>query len=992
MRQFQKFSDFAPIGAEKPVQQHTSHHNSSPLLAGGGGLAPCAPKVLLMLCFLLFIHLKTLNAQESVQCTFPAPNTPTLCQRFASINFLCTSAPITTSQLPTGWFNEQKCLNNTLLVNSFFEISNCIIKMGPNAKIVVTSGGNLDCHDTKIFGCGEDNGSWIGIEMIGTGFLDFRRNHVEDATIAINIIEKTTGLYVGDNLFNRNNVDISASGISVNAIVVGNTFDCTSNTYTGDRSSVGINLSGASMTIGLSQLGQSGSKNIFNRHKIAIKAVGGSIARIGYCDFNCNITHGILGLASTIYVNELGTNLGFYNTFRSNQQDIRSVRCNLEVIGNEFYDCRTDNIRSESNFTGEVINIIDNFIEVPLAQDPGVLKKTAIYLERSTGADAINNIERNGINIADFGTGIARSAIRIVGSAGQTGKLDVRLNTINAGSGGNPPIALNNTNLWTTLIDYEVGPTSNAEFYVNTVNLTNVNSPNFGFRWGFYLHDWDSPGGAGLTNLLQGNNIFGQADPGFDYGCCAMHWEDAGPWYIYSNETGNTLRGFHLTGMCGVSEFLSNDMYDHKSPSNNLSTTAALILDGAGTFIGPQLCRNNRWHKPNYSINHGALFQQYAQGDLLLNQFTYDGNEPLQKPNPVFPSFPANAWFSPEPGGCPENTDGPNTAIELDLLERQIIKRNLSYWPTEKVEEWEARVSVLGKLLHYPELKEGDLDVNTFFNTHISTSAGLFAQWAENLHLSKSISTEQLVASAQNALTIAQVKQDLEVLDQALSGGNQPSVDFFSVRAEVLAQLDQLMIDRTTLQDQIVAQLQSGLTSLESSISELPGEYVFEANQKVINRLKAKKSRGEDYTTEDYDALRVIARQCPELAGKGRSWAVHQLPSGDPDARISDGPFQGDCEGLYEGMADRAAHSDLGTGISVFPNPATDQVLIGFEEAFSGTIRVTDLLGKVVVEATTLTSEQRINLPIRHLLPGHYLIRTETNLGLKHLVRIAVIR
>ena len=97
------------------------------------------------------------------------------------------------------------------------------IKMGPNARIIVTSGHALIIADSWLHGCGELTDMWHGILVEDGGFLQIRTNcKVEDALIGINCISNSY-LDLNQSIFNRNKIGVVLNGPIVKGITLGGT-------------------------------------------------------------------------------------------------------------------------------------------------------------------------------------------------------------------------------------------------------------------------------------------------------------------------------------------------------------------------------------------------------------------------------------------------------------------------------------------------------------------------------------------------------------------------------------------------------------------------------------------------------------------------------------------------------------------------------------------------------------------------------------------------
>jgi hypothetical protein len=202
--------------------------------------------MVLSLLFLFTLLANRLSAQFTA-CPYPT-GAATLCEQHPHFNPTVTiQTPTSTSSfLNSSWVGQSAYLDAALTVNTPFSISNSVFKMGPNGKIIV-SNGNLNCILSSFFSCAASG--WAGIRAEVGAQVTFVFNHVEDAQNAIDIASSAATLVIASNYFNRNNIGIRANIVSANALVAGNTFDCTSNTYTGFRSEAGIRIAKAFLAV-----------------------------------------------------------------------------------------------------------------------------------------------------------------------------------------------------------------------------------------------------------------------------------------------------------------------------------------------------------------------------------------------------------------------------------------------------------------------------------------------------------------------------------------------------------------------------------------------------------------------------------------------------------------------------------------------------------------------------------------------------------------------
>ncbi|MBK7966944.1 MAG: hypothetical protein IPK10_17875 [Bacteroidetes bacterium] len=95
------------------------------------------------------------------------------------------------------------------------------IKMGPTARIIVTSGHALVISDSWLHGCGESTDMWKGIEVQSGGFLQIIANSkIEDALVGINSLNNSF-LDLNQSIFNRNKIGVVLNGPIVQGIANG---------------------------------------------------------------------------------------------------------------------------------------------------------------------------------------------------------------------------------------------------------------------------------------------------------------------------------------------------------------------------------------------------------------------------------------------------------------------------------------------------------------------------------------------------------------------------------------------------------------------------------------------------------------------------------------------------------------------------------------------------------------------------------------------------
>ena len=197
------------------------------------------------------------------------------------------------------------------------------IIMGPNARIIVTSGHALIIADSWLHGCGELTDMWHGILVEDGGFLQIRTNcKVEDALIGINCISNSY-LDLNQSIFNRNKIGVVLNGPIVKGITLGGT-------------NIPVNIERVSFTcVGASSL----SSNAFNPtavySPITLKppfanqhSEAGVVVNNMSSAFAPLIGKSVVGGSQNYFVN----------------QDV-GILCNnswMNIINSRFFDIKTD--------------------------------------------------------------------------------------------------------------------------------------------------------------------------------------------------------------------------------------------------------------------------------------------------------------------------------------------------------------------------------------------------------------------------------------------------------------------------------------------------------------------------------------------------------------------------------------------------------------------------------------------------------------------------
>lgn len=901
---------------------------------------------------LLFLFtLNELNAQTTATCTLGSQ--PKLCVQFGdqTPDIVFTGNVSTGSLFNTSLTNKTVRIDGTFEVNSTFTFTNCTLKFGQLGKIEVANGGNLNAVGSRFFSCSFTG--WNGMNIWGNGKIYLENCHIEDALDAVKISSSSAEISLIANYFNRNINDIRVvQNVAANAIIVGNTFECTENTFMNSISDNGIVAEKLStLVVGSPQSTPTVLTNQFKAHVTG--AIGyKSLLEFRNTNFECNLLAGISISLGSLTVKGSPTTK---TLFRNNRYDILSENASLNIIDCEFRQCLKENITSVNNANNPLIKIgttatfssSRNLFVLDNNNTGGTISKTGVLLDRSTGGGGNHHIANNDFIIEQYGSSLERAAIKLNGYTGTAGLFEIKSNSVTMFQGGGSPTS----NRISTPFNLKVGPAPNYFFRFNaiaTFNLGSATSDLYGNRWGFYVHDWESPSSG---NHFEQNVITG-TDAEFDHGMCAFHFSNSGPWDICDNFTDKTLRGFHINFDCSPSIFAGNNIGDHKRKPGISSTTAGILME-SGSKIGVQgidpsgnvICRHNNFLKSDYSPDRGA-WHKGSSANANESRFYYNPNISTELPFPI-QSTSSSWFFDIDCGEGPFSHCGAEGNLLITALtdDEKALVQNFSSSNITR-DEWEQQYDLLVRMLMYPDLVNYNEAATLFFNSRLNSSPGLFAQfafmhhnamlipepYASNLTFIRNSIDEQLVL--------------LGALDSvllSLDNYKTVSTSQFSQRYQILNDIHALQVQEDEIAEIITKIRKVNLDTCLIFLENLPQNSIVEQNNYALNVIALKKSHGQSIDATDILALEAIAMQCFDVAGRDKSKAIDLLPLDNSLKVLNDNPEIEIC--------DRVEKNDLGhnlvaNSIQITPNPAKTEVNIVFTYPVTGTVQILNSLGK----------------------------------------------
>ncbi|MDO8366728.1 MAG: T9SS type A sorting domain-containing protein [Saprospiraceae bacterium] len=897
----------------------------------------------------------------------------TLCQQIGG-NFVPnitigtneSSVTLTSNLGISAWNSQKVVINGTLVIDSDFLIYSCSLKMGKNAVIRIDPDVNFQTVFSKYFRCGND--LWRGfVAMGGTSYIWF--SHIEDANTSMDIRSAIANVVMVGNSFNRNQKGMFAQNIAVNALIIANTFDCTTplNGSASPFAFAGVHLTNCPSAM-IGRIDHPAYRNIFRNLSYGVR-LSNSTTEIGLSTF-VNNTIGVSANGSMITVR--GADAGLTTNFSLNQNDIHTRSTSLKVFHCYLDSCKNNNITSELNNNREQVHIYDNIIQITNEPAPSN-SKLGISLDRSKfGADDQyrNTIDRNHIVIHDF-AGNNRRGMHIRGSASIHDFMRIDSNTIEVMKGGS-------NGVHTKFVDIDISAADNFKVTRNTIRSSNTYLTGNN-RWGFFMVNGATTPAEG--NVFWDNNISGVGTA--DDGCCAIHAEDAGPWSICSNTTDQTYRGFHFIGHCGKSLFGSNTIKNHNvDPLNLYVGGTGLFIQGHGAdngFLGDQECQWNTWAVTDYSFANaytaillGKDLNGPGLSTLQKNEFFVENlSDPHQAP---IDRNPMENWF--KTSQCLQTPTECVPSLVNYFDEQDEWVRDQYPFPSEShgVEEWQSTRYVLAKLMRYPELATGE--VLDFKNAYNQSSAALFARFDSLMNALSSVSAgSQTYLSALEA-NIQSKQAEINGLDVSISDFENLAPGLLSNRAVLLGELAALSIQRTTLLTQNTSVLSPLLAACSQFNNTLPANQIYEQNQKLLNALAIQKMQGMELSPANKDALHAIAQQCIQIAGRTRSAAAAMLAPEEGAQYWQENPDENNC--LPQTERDEKLQK---IGLSLSPNPCSDMLHVQFEAPFAGNLIISDLSGRLIQQWSVQEKIPSQDIPVKNLNNGIYILTCSSSMG-----------
>ncbi len=471
--------------------------------------------------------------------------------------------------------------------------------------------------------------------------------------------------------------------------------------------------------------------------------------------------------------------------------------------------------------------------------------------------------------------------------------------------------------------------------------------------------------------------------------CYAYRFMSATGNQIHCNTSDETTEGFAFVGDCAGTDFQSNTIGTHKNGLHmyNSAIFTEQVHEGnkwTGTYED-----FGAWHQgSNFAIFQEPFFISEADAAFWPPSYA-----PTLSPDPQNPTHDVNdPWMRLDNFGTEQ--DCPNTCIPGLLAiagtterEQSIVAGTLSIPIFEVPLTYDAKQYLYDYLQKHPELKEEEVTLADFYDTHLDGTIG-------QLHEVKVISMSYLVPDETEKGQIQAWDAQTDSINWVLANlwVNVDSGDIEAAQAArelstlLYAELDNIYAQRKDFALLLETQFKNTADAIRAMNSSIYADVVFKTNERTANDIYLATVAVDVDTLEttQLSTLQAIAAQCPLAGGRGVYLAREILAQThhtyyDDDAiceAVGIIMMQGEAQQTAQG--DRLdAQKETGIGVSLYPNPARDEVTIVLENNRGSITQITfsDALGREALKRVISTAVSNANVPLATLVSGVYTVR-----------------
>ena len=177
--------------------------------------------------------------------------------------------------------------------------------------------------------------------------------------------------------------------------------------------------------------------------------------------------------------------------------------------------------------------------------------------------------------------------------------------------------------------------------------------------------------------------------------------------------------------------------------------------------------------------------------------------------------------------------------------------------------------------------------------------------------------------------------------------------------------------------------VQAAINTAETYRTGLPTAQIWESNRKTLYAMWVKRAKAEELVDSERAQVRSIANQCP-LQGGG---AVREMPLLLPlpeayDYSVEDYWYA--CVDVVSPRGDvskTAASSN--SALSIYPNPANDQIILSLAQPQAGNWRIMDVSGRVWRRGSTAEGQHTVSVATADMPSGIYFCLFDAQSGIR---------
>ena len=876
-----------------------------------------------------------------------------------------------------SWFGTKirVLANATIYFDQDVSMAGCIVRMEAGSKIVVEDGKTLSANGTIFFGCG---GLWDAIEVGYNCGFNLSGTEIRDATRGLVPRFGNKSSYFGQAntcriqncIFNNNLVgitlDFTGQGSSSNAngaLFVPATFS--GNKFT--TSSGTLVLPDCGMKITFCAFAALPTANIYEKMGVGIRIANSLVGIKGatFAELTVGAGTGIIATSNSgVSVEHTTFNHVIKMVDATNSRYLAVQNCTL-ING---IDAGVSTSGNGLNSPQIIITYNDmTFQKVPIS---------AINVERSPTAALTtmkNWIDHNTLHI-NGNHQQSCSFINITAPSGGADKFPITWNNI-----------FNDGQLTTSFPCNGIYIKDNASGYDISHNFLNYSwtakpnnsCPNLGIS----LVNVN-----GQRNIVTLNNVTsslfsnpaGADGEGASWMKCSYHLAASRNLQVCLNTTNNTYRAFHFAGDLDYCDFAKNSINNHLYGWHCAQAvqTPPLTL----TNMGNQLWHENTWN--GTCLKASAQHRDFPNGNPPFIIGVYSGNQ--NPPGPISPGdwVLVGAPIPPEE----ENSACINAGVAVNPggladWDKKVVDGTYPYVSASQA--WDMQRDLLYKLIEHPEYRPAGSPAQAWYNGLTSSSAWQYAniEW-------RYYQAYQSTAAAQTSLYNAE-KQFTYALREAIRLDSLQNLDVTTddatLRQQQLTAASQLSTAKADLdnrQGQARTTTLTALVSAQNAWNTLPATSVWESNRKVLYGYWLTKAQGTALIESDYVRIRGIANQCPQEGGMAVREIPFFLPTPEANA-YSREDYWVDCVGEVKPRQGRPISQPLNNNaLTIFPNPANEQISLFLTQAVEATWILTDLTGRTWQHGRMAADQNSVTFHTQNLPEGLYLCTVRTQSGL----------